>query len=265
MIYVNSQKNELKIMKLGNWRDGGSLIEISRAKQIIKLNFNSSDPVVEKMYRNDFVISLNFSTKSENFPSVNSLSTSNLDELASKFSLNLFEKSSGSRILEEQIIDSQIRFQKFAEYNALDIYFSRTSIQPGFYTLKIDVNSSESFIIEGKKYQFSDSEPIRLNVEKVKREDQQLVAMFQEQGERASDIGQVTSSASQVLFGASVLFSSNSGIVFIKMVQSLKLFNRLRYININFGQILGNFLKLMGNMFQDDKMSFDKNYDIVKS
>lgn len=60
---------------------------------------------------------------------------------------------------------------------------------------------------------------------------------------------------------ASVVMGSGLGSPFLKMRQILKLFNRLRYINTNFGRILTQFMTSTGSMVKDVSPNPD---DVIK-
>lgn len=74
--------------------------------------------------------------------------------------------------------------------------------------------------------------------------------MGPQRGEKIREGTYLTSQRAEGLF----LFGSIFGLSiwpFLKLAQTLKIFNRMGYINIFYGFVLGGFLKEMGLMFKD--------------
>lgn len=80
-------------------------------------------------------------------------------------------------------------------------------------------------------------------------------------GKMAAALGSSTAMAATGTVTVAAALGGSAAAPFIRFIQILKIFNRLRYININFGNILGGFLGAISEMHSDDIAS---KPDLVK-
>ena len=163
--------------------------------------------------------------------------------------------------------------EDFSNLSVVDLNFDKSTLN-GETILEIGVifpfeiatgNYDVSFSAEGGKtwtdnsgtiYHFSDTLK-NIVLYNPKKENPAEVQAAEEQGKALSDVGAASSSVAQGVTVAATLAGSGSAMPFIKLLQTLKLYNRLTYIGTDFGKILTGFMNSAGGMSKDQAIDIE--------
>jgi hypothetical protein len=136
-------------------------------------------------------------------------------------------------------------------FTYLDVAIKFQGMEEGEYSLAIITNGLKEWNHSDSTHYFFVSSPQSVSMNAYPKEDEQAIDDAGNLGDFIGKAGEVALPAAEVVGAIAAVGGAGLALPFIKFLQAVKMFNRLRYINTNFGRILTNFFDKMGKMVKD--------------